>query len=289
MSQLQSLLGKIITQGAGTQKLPNVRSHQTNSHCQTSVLDLPGGERCSDGSGHNLPSLLEGSCWRGVMRGLRGEREGWEEGAWVKGKDVAESRPVAWEEARFGSSPLLSEPLSSDPPIVIVVVGEDASGKSAREFWKHAWGKWRVSWERDKGGIDCAYEWTRKMSKREIDEERERCIYTDTSYIYIYVCCRVKNLSKNCLFLKSNICPRFPLFSFFVFQNSSFCKREWDFQNNKRKGRQTNYQFFESKILTQPFSHVWPFFPFFFFSKYVATTIFIGFSAKVLSCPPPKN
>ena len=67
---------------------------------------------------------------------------------------------------------------------------------------------------------------------------------------YIYICCRVKILSKICLFLSQKSVQVF-LFFLSFFQNSSFCRKNEIFQT---KNKTKNCHF-----LSQPFSHFWLF------------------------------
>ena len=118
------------------------------------------------------------------------------------------------------------------------------------------------------------------------------------------VCVVESKICPKISFFESKICPMFPHFfsCFAFFQNTLLSAGIVRFSNNKRK--KTNTYHFEAKIspimlrnmlgqildstlarfLTQPFSHFGPF----SFSKKVETTIFIGFSAKILFCPPQK-
>ena len=109
-------------------------------------------------------------------------------------------------------------------------------------------------------------------------------------YVYIYICCRVKNLSRFA-FVKSKICPivsRFFLCSLLFVFICFFLQGDWEKKNKKNK--EEKIPFFESKIcpttlrnmlgqifdstldrcLTQQVSHFWHIFP---FSKYVETTM----------------
>ena len=121
-------------------------------------------------------------------------------------------------------------------------------------------------------------------------------------YIYIYICiqhicCRVKKLSKICLFCVKNL-SQFSFFGLFVFfqKDSSFCRENEIFSEKKTKTKITIFesnicpimlrnmlgQIFDStlaRFLTQPFFHIFD--PFFLSQNMLKPLIFIGLSAKI--------
>ena len=119
---------------------------------------------------------------------------------------------------------------------------------------------------------------------------------TANIYIYIYICCRVKTLSKNGLFLSQNLVQVFSFFFFFCFSKIFFFLQGEILKKNAQKQRQKTpflsqnlVQFccatYLDQVLTQPWTKLWlnifaNFWVCLLVWKDAETTIFIVLSAK---------
>ena len=71
------------------------------------------------------------------------------------------------------------------------------------------------------------------------------CRLFDLSLIHIYIYCRVKTWSKNCLFLSQNLVQSSQFFLFFVFFSKIlfFLQGEWDLKEKRPKQRLKKHTF----------------------------------------------